>query len=314
MFMKEKVLVTGGAGFIGSWLCSELERRGFFCVVLDDLSTGEEKNLGIVADYELINGSITENEVLDKIPWTEISACYHLAAKGDVHESIEDPVLHYNVNVYGSFLLLERCRRYGIPLLFTSTCMVYGLQNIPENGIDESCPVCPLSPYAGTKLAAENLVTSYKNAYGMQIRIARPFNTYGPHQKTSNKEGGVIPVFLQRQLEKQPLHIFGTGAQTRDFLYVKDCAAFLAEFMQAGADCPDILNAGSDQEITISELALKIAGMEGSVVYREHPHPQSEIHRLRCNSVLARLHLNWGIKYSIEHGLQENREWLQKNL
>ncbi|MEE2924391.1 MAG: GDP-mannose 4,6-dehydratase [bacterium] len=310
--MTKRTLVTGGAGFIGSWLCKVLADSGRQVIAFDDLSSGEESNLENLSDVSLIKGDIRKHADLSKIPWADISDCYHLAARGDVQESIENPLLYTSVNIVGTHNILESCRAWNIPILFMSTCMVYGLnsyQKIANDGINEEFPTLPISPYGASKLAGEQLALSYFYSYGLSVKIARPFNTYGPFQKANNLEGGVIPLFLNRKRQGNDLFVFGSGNQSRDFLYARDCAEFLISYMRTD-NVPMILNAGSDKTITISELANTISAGDISIKYVDHPHPQSEIQRLLCDSSLARKTLGWEPRTSLKKGLEENLKWL----
>jgi UDP-glucose 4-epimerase len=312
---RAKILITGGAGFIGSWLALEQEKRGASPLLLDNLSSGRESNLNFLNHSDLILGDVCLPKDLDKIPWSEITACFHLAARGNVHESILDPELHLNINTVGSFRVLEKCKEHRVPFLLTSTCMVYGLKSISKQdrsrGISEHHPAIPVSPYASSKLAAEHLAIGYHFTYDLKIRIARPFNTYGPHQAHDNSEGGVIPIFLHRLLKRQPLKISGDGSQTRDFLYVKDCARFLSDYME-GEDVPLILNAGSGKDISILSLAEKIAKGRVPVEFQTHPHSQSEIQILLCDNDLAKKTIGFEPRFDLEQGLNENARWLEE--
>ena len=175
--MSQKILVTGGAGFIGSFVSKELELKGYEPVILDDLSTGEERNLSFLNKSHFIEGSVLSEKDLEKIPFNELHGCLHLAAKGDVQESIDNPFEIMQVNLEGTHRVLERCRQHHVPFLLTSTCMVYGFTpqtgKLPEKGISEAFPTEPLSPYGASKLAAEELCLSYHHSYSMKIRIAQ---------------------------------------------------------------------------------------------------------------------------------------------
>ena len=312
--MAENILVTGGAGFIGSWLCKVLSESGKSVIAFDDLSTGELANLDGMQGVEFVQGNICNIDQLSKLPWESITTCYHLAAKGDVQESIDNPWLYTQVNIIGTQNILEFCRKKLVPTLFMSTCMVYGFDHSKDSGaINEEFPSLPLSPYGASKLSGEQLAISYHHSYGLPLKIARPFNTYGPFQKTNNREGGVIPLFLERRRQGKPLFIFGCGNQSRDFLYARDCAEFLVSFMNT-ENTPMILNAGSDKSITINELAQTISFGEIAIEHVEHPHPQSEIPRLLCDSSLARRTLGWKPKVSLKEGLEENLNWLNHRL
>ena len=314
--MSDKILVTGGAGFIGSWLCRILSEQGKNVLAFDDLSTGDASNLKDLENVELIQGDICKDTDLKKIPWHSVKECYHLAAKGDVQESIDNPLLYSHVNIMGTHYVLEYCRQFKLSTLFMSTCMVYGFENYESRlaeGINEKFPTLPISPYGASKLAGEQIAISYHHSYDMSVKIARPFNTYGPYQKTNNREGGVIPLFLERKRLGKPLVVFGQGTQSRDFLYARDCAEFLVSFMRA-KNAPLILNAGSDSTITINDLANTISSETGSVIHEPHPHPQSEIHCLLCDSSLARKSLGWKPQISLEDGIKENFSWLMNQV
>ncbi|MCJ8347661.1 NAD-dependent epimerase/dehydratase family protein [bacterium] len=314
--MENKVLVTGGAGFIGSWLCKHINDQGTHTVILDDLSFGKESNLNILKDYTFIKGSILNSQSIEQIPWNEIKQVYHLAALGDVHDSLNNPKKYMDVNVNGTHNILEKCREFKIPFLMTSTCMVYGFhaqyEDATINGISEKHLTLPVSPYGASKLAAEQIALSYHYSYQSIIKIARPFNTYGPHQATNNQEGGVIPIFLAKSIHNEDLKIFGDGSQNRDFLYVKDCASFLYQYMNT-KNTPLILNAGSGKTISILELAKKIkADSNTQINLQEHPHPQSEIMVLKCNSKLAKSSLSWDTHFTLDQGLLENKQWISE--
>ena len=176
--MAENILVTGGAGFIGSWLCKVLSESGKSVIAFDDLSTGELANLDGMQGVEFVQGDICNIDQLSKLPWSSITACYHLAAKGDVQESIDNPWLYTQVNIIGTQNILEFCRKTLIPTLFMSTCMVYGFDHSKDSGaINEEFPSLPLSPYGASKLSGEQLAISYHHSYGLPLKIARPFNT-----------------------------------------------------------------------------------------------------------------------------------------
>lgn len=159
-----------------------------------------------------------------------------------------------------------------------STCMVYDRCS-DEDGITELHPTKPASPYAGAKVAAENMVLSYYYAYDLPTVVIRPFNTYGPFQKTGG-EGGVVAIFINNHLNGKDLCIYGEGTQTRDLLYVEDCARFVVAAGFSNTVDGEIVNAGLGKDISINELALQIAGDASRIKYVEHIHPQSEIQKL----------------------------------
>jgi nucleoside-diphosphate-sugar epimerase len=304
---KGTVTVTGAAGFIGRWVVDDLLERGYGVVGLDDFSNGKRRNVATFEDddrFELREGDVRDEETVDRLIDDETVACIHLAAEIDVHESLEAPDDHFETNVTGTRNVLEACRRTDTRLGLMGTCMVYDVDDT-ESGIDEKHPVKPASPYAGTKLAAENLAESYYHGYDLPVTLLRPFNTYGPYQ-----EVGVVPIFVDRDLRGETLRIYGDGTQTRDLLYATDCARFVVKATFSDAAVGEVLNAGTGSDVSINELAELIASEGTEIEHVEHHHPQSEIPRLRCDPRKARKLLDWEPEYSLEAGIEEIRTWL----
>ncbi|RLG19887.1 NAD-dependent dehydratase [Candidatus Micrarchaeota archaeon] len=305
-----KVLVTGGAGFIGRWTVKRLLERGEEVVVLDDLSNGSGKNLEeFKGKVELIKGNVADGKAVEKLfDERGFGLCVHLAAQINVQKSIDDPVTDFRSNVIGTHNVMEGCRKHKAKSVIVSTCMVYDTAG--GVAINEEHPVKPASPYAGSKLAAEEIALSYYHAYKLPVVVLRPFNTYGPYQK-SNMEGGVVTIFLQKQMKGEELRVFGSGEQTRDLLYVEDCAEFIETACYSDAAVGQIFNAGSGEDIKIKELANMIAGEKGRVAFVEHHHPQSEIMKLLCDYSKARKLLAWKPRTSLKEGIERTREWLE---
>ena len=305
------ILVTGGAGFIGRWVVKKLLAEGQRVVALDDLSNGRLMNIDEFRDspdFLFIEGDIKERDKLEQVFAGGVDLVYHLAASINVQDSIDDPRTTFDNDVTGTFNILEECRRQNIKMVFMSTCMVYE-RSMDETGITEEHPVKPASPYAASKLAGEALTLSYYYAYGLPTVVVRPFNTYGPFQKSSG-EGGVVAIFIQRELAGKELNIYGDGTQTRDLLYVEDCADFV---IRAGMDKRangQVLNAGLGRDISVNELARMIGGNAGNIRHVAHIHPQSEIQKLLCDYSKARELLDWQPRISLEEGLQRTREWM----
>ena len=305
------ILVTGGAGFIGRWVVKKLLAEGQRVVALDDLSNGRLMNIDEFRDspdFLFIEGDIKERDKLEQVFAGGVDLVYHLAASINVQDSIDDPRTTFDNDVTGTFNILEECRRQNIKMVFMSTCMVYE-RSMDETGITEEHPVKPASPYAASKLAGEALTLSYYYAYGLPTVVVRPFNTYGPFQKSSG-EGGVVAIFIQRELAGKELNIYGDGTQTRDLLYAEDCADFV---IRAGMDKRangQVLNAGLGRDISVNELARMIGGNAGNIRHIAHIHPQSEIQKLLCDYSKARELLDWQPRISLEEGLQRTREWM----
>jgi len=309
-------LVTGGAGFIGRWVVKRLLEDGHKVWVLDDLSNGQRKNIEEFLSNPnfagFVEGDIKNIPVLETLFENKFDICYHLAASINVQDSIDDPGTTFQNDVVGTFNVLEQCRKHNTKIVFMSTCMVYDRAN-DENGITEAHPTKPASPYAGSKIAGENMVLSYWYAYKLPAVVIRPFNTYGPMQKSSG-EGGVVAIFIRRNLEGLPLNIYGDGCQTRDLLYVEDCAEFVVRAGYSDRVNGEIINAGLGRDISINDLALLIAKDKEKIVHVPHIHPQSEIAKLLCNYQKAKELLGWTPKVSLEEGIKRTEEWIRSTL
>jgi len=308
-----KALITGGAGFIGRWVVKYLLKKGNEVWALDNLSNGERNNILEFEEnprFKFIKGDILQRDLLKELFNLNFEVCFHLAAAINVQSSIDNPGENLEVNLRGTFNILEEAKKRNTKVIFISTCMVYKqvIDNIP---IDEDHSLCPLSPYAATKIAAENLALSYFHTYGLPITILRPFNTYGPFQKTNN-EGGVIPIFILRSLKGEILNIYGKGRQTRDFLYVEDCAEAIVKAALSDKIWGEVINIGTGKDISINDLARLIAGDSRRIKHIPHIHPQSEIPKLVCNYSKARKLLNWGPRTSLREGINRTREWIRE--
>ncbi|WP_055106038.1 dTDP-glucose 4,6-dehydratase [Paenibacillus ihumii] len=308
------ILLTGGAGFIGRWVAKRLLDEGHNVWILDDLSNGREENISEFCDHpgfkQFIKGTILDEELLGELfDNHQFSICYHLGASINVQDSIDDPRTTFNNDTIGTFYILEQCRKHRTKVVFMSTCMVYDRCN-DEKGINELHPTKPASPYAGAKVAAENMVLSYYYAYGLPTVVIRPFNTYGPFQKTGG-EGGVVAIFIKNDLEGKALNIYGDGSQTRDLLYVEDCARFVVLAGFSDTVNGEIVNAGLGRDITINDLALLISGDSSRIKHVEHIHPQSEIQKLLCNYSKANRLLQWKPEVNLEDGIHRTREWIR---
>lgn len=307
-----KILVTGGYGFIGRWVVKRLLTDENKVWVLDNLSNGRIENLDeLNANTNLITiiGDIKEKESLSALFSNKFDLCIHLAASIVVQDSIDNPKNTFENDVIGTFNILEESRKHKTKLVFMSTCMVYDTAESTCK-INELHPTKAASPYAGAKLAGENMVQSYYYAYDLPIVIVRPFNTYGPFQKSTG-EGGVISVFLQKDMNNEILNIYGTGNQTRDLMYVEDCAEFVVQAAYSDKANGKILNAGLGNDITINDLASLICKDPDRINHVKHIHPQSEIPKLLCDYSKAQELLGWEPKVSLEKGIKLFREWIQ---
>ena len=310
-----KVLVTGAAGFIGRWVVGELLARGHRVLPVDNLVAGDVTNLDEFAgDPNLL--TFEEGDVRDEAAcrrWTgDVDAVAHLAASISVQDSIDDPATTFDNDVVGTFRLLEGARRSGARFLFMSTCMVFDRASTPE-GIAETHPTKPASPYAASKLSGEALTLSYFHAYGLPTTVVRPFNTYGPFQRSVG-EGGVVAIFTRLSLRGEPLRIYGDGTQTRDLLYASDCARFVVDALLSDAATGRILNAGTGVDVSVNDLAAAIEPDGERIVHVEHIHPQSEIAVLRCDPREAARLLAWKPEVPLHDGLSRVRTWMSERM
>ncbi|MCU0695116.1 MAG: GDP-mannose 4,6-dehydratase [Myxococcaceae bacterium] len=335
-----RCLVTGGAGFIGRWVVARLLADGHEVTALDDLSNGRRQNLseleGKAGFKGLVEGDLTRADVLDPLfarPWDLV---LHLGASIHVQKSIDDPEPTFRNDAIGTFRVLEACRRQyfaqnglsvdsrhfdfdrevpklklrGPRVAVMSTCMVYDLAG--GQAIRETHPYRPASPYAAAKIGADMLALSYFHAYRMPVTVVRPFNTYGPFQK-SNGEGGVVSIFLKRDLGNEPLLVKGSGEQTRDLLYVEDCADFVVRAAQSDKSEGRVVNAGTGRDVSVNQLAALCCSPQNRVERVAHDHPQAEIMKLCCDASLARELLGWAAKTPLEEGISKTRTWLANN-
>ena len=303
--------MTGAAGFIGRWVVAELLDRGHEVLPIDNLSEGDEANLADLAGRPGLRpferGDVRDTEACRR--WlAETDAVAHLAASISVQDSIDDPGTTFDNDVVGTFRLLEAARARRARFLFMSTCMVYDRATSPV-GIDEEHPTKPASPYAASKLSGEALTLSYGHAYGLPVSVIRPFNTYGPFQRAVG-EGGVVAIFTRRSLLGEPLRIYGDGTQTRDLLYVTDCARFVCDVLLSEAATGRILNAGTGLDVSVNALAAAVEPDPDRIVHVDHIHPQSEIPVLRCDPRLAAKVLGWQPEVSLADGLGRVRAWM----
>lgn len=308
------ILVTGGAGFIGRWVVKMLLSENKDVVVIDNLSNGRKENL---AEFEnnphlkdFIIGDIKDKKIIEDIFLRyKFSICFHLAAQINVQESLDFPERAFESNIIGTYNILEAARKLNTKIILVGSCMVYDLADF-EKPISETHSIKPTSPYAGSKVAAEELALSYYYGFGLPVVILRPFNTYGPFQKT-NMEGGVVSIFINRKINNEKLIIFGDGTQTRDLLYVEDCAEFIIEAAECEKCIGEIINAGSGRDISINNLAKLIASDKNQIEHVKHHHPQSEIMKLVCDNSKAKRLLNWEPKTSLKEGILILEHWLK---
>ena len=263
-----KVLITGGAGFIGSHLCEKLLNMGDEVTALDNLSTGRYENVAHLKENEKFNlvvGSILDKELVDKLCQNS-DAIFHLAAAVGVELIVKHPLESLTTNIKGSEIVLDMAQRYNKKVLITSTSEIYGKNtNGPLKEEDDRILGSPLKSrwsYSTAKAVDEILAYVYWREKGLPTIIVRLFNTVGPRQ--TGAYGMVIPRFVTQALKGEALTVYGDGNQSRCFLHVKDAVDTLVKLMQNPRAQGEVFNVGSQQEITIKELAEKVIRLMGS--------------------------------------------------
>lgn len=303
-FAGSRVVVTGGAGFIGSHLVRALAERGDQVVVIDNLSTGKESNLEPVADRcRLVVGDIRQRDVLLQ-EFQDVEVVFHQAAMVSVQKSVEDPLECHEVNVRGTLNVLECARHRGVrQVVFASTCAIYGDSEVlPKH---EELPPCPLSPYAVSKLVDEQYALLYRRLYGLPVQPLRYFNVFGPGQDPSSDYAAVIPRFISRMLAGERPVIFGDGEQTRDFVYVGNVVQ--ANLLAADRDSSGHpVNIGSGTSYSLNHLVSILNGILGTSLEPEYREPRpGDVRHSRADVSLARQILGFAPAVGLTEGLEE---------
>ncbi|MGB9779166.1 MAG: SDR family NAD(P)-dependent oxidoreductase [Candidatus Bathyarchaeales archaeon] len=261
---KGKVLVTGGAGFIGSHLVDRLVREGFEVAVFDNFSTGSLENVKYLSaseGFSFVRGDVADKRRVDE-SLKDVDVVFHLAAVTSVPFSVKNPVETFRVNVEGTRNLLEACLNTRVErFVYVSSCAVYGeAEYLP---IDEKHPTKPASPYAESKFEAERLCAAFHELYGLKIVTFRLFNVYGPRMRRS-RYSGVITRFIERLSVKKPPVIYGDGAQTRDFIHVSDVVEAMMLSLDSGSAVGETFNVGFGTPTTINHLAQLLGELLGA--------------------------------------------------
>jgi nucleoside-diphosphate-sugar epimerase len=302
-----EILVTGGAGFIGSHIVDRLLEEEFKVRVLDNLSTGEKKNLAQhqnKKNFHFIEGDIRNLELVKKAV-RGVDAVIHEAALVSVTRSVEDPLLSNEINVTGTLNLLKACVDANIKrFVLASSCAVYGdTETLPNH---ENLAPKPLSPYAVDKLAAENYAKVFYDVYGLETVSLRYFNVYGPRQKYG-PYSGVISTFINCLLENTPPTIYGDGEQTRDFVNVKDVVEANMLALSKREAAGEVFNISTGEPITVNKLTETLQKIMGKTslkpVHAEHR--PGDIEHSYGDITKARRNLGYKPKVQLEKGLSE---------
>ena len=308
-----RVMVTGGAGLIGSHLCDRLLVDGCEVLCVDNYSTGARCNIHHLisrADFETLRHDITFP--LD----AEVDAIYNLACPASPVHYQRDPVQTTKTAVHGAINMLELARRLSVPIFQASTSEVYGKPEEhpqPESYWGRVNPVGPRACYDEGKRCAETLFFDYHRQYGLAIRVARIFNTYGPRMAVG--DGRVVPAFIVAALRGDPITIFGDGTQSRSFCHVSDLVDGIVAFMGSDRGLVGPLNLGNPEETTIHDLARLVVDLTGSksrLVF--HPLPEDDPIRRKPDIGLAREKLDWSPSVGLRAGMAETIRYFDARL
>ncbi len=304
----EKVIVTGGAGFIGSHLAEELARRGYQVTILDDLSTGEMENIKELlkkGSVQFIQDSITNFSLLKELFQGAIYV-FHQAALPSVPRSVKDPLAANEVNITGTLNVLLAARDNKVrKVVYASSSSVYG--DTPTLPKKEDMVPHPQSPYAVSKLAGEHYCRVFQEVYGLATACLRYFNVYGPRQNPDSQYAAVIPRFIRWASEGSPLIIFGDGEQTRDFTFIAD--AVEANILAAEGNASGVFNIGRGKSIAINELAQLVIKLTGNNVEPVHREPREGDIRHSLADISKARTLGYEPRYNLEEGLEETRKF-----
>lgn len=257
MELKKKILITGGAGFIGSSLTKRLIGQGHSVTILDDFSTGLSSNIADLG-VEVFEGSITSPSLVEKAAHNA-EAIIHLAARGSVPRSLRNPRATFAVNVEGTLNICEVARVKSIPLIFSSSSSVYGA-NTRDKKIENEW-LSPLSPYAASKLSGEATVVSFARSFGIQTAVFRLFNVYGPGQRPEHQYSAVIPKWIWAALREEELKIFGDGGTSRDFTYIDNVVEILSRSVLENRYFDGVTNLAFGNPVTLLDVIHEVRAL-----------------------------------------------------
>lgn len=307
--MQKKVLVTGGAGFIGSHVTDALLEEGYQVTVLDDLSGGFVENVNPKAEF--VQGSINDVTLVDQLfTQHQFDYVYHLAAYAAEGLSHFIKRFNYENNLIGSINLLNAAINHNCRcFVFTSSIAVYGAS--PDLPMTEETPPHPEDSYGIAKLAMEQELKSCKEMFDLNYIIFRPHNVYGERQNIGDKYRNVVGIFMNQILQGQPLSVFGDGNQTRAFSYIGDMAPIMAEAINNSAAYNQVFNIGADQPYSINQLTTAVSRAMGSKAEIRHLPARNEV--VDAYSSHAKIDEVFGQrpKHSLEDGLQKMAAWVK---
>lgn len=311
--MSKKILVTGGAGFIGSHLCRRLLADGDNVVCLDNFFTGKRENVSELLDNK--NFTLVEHDITEKYD-IEVEQIYNLACPASPPSYQFNPVQTFKSSVFGTYNMLELAKSYGASFLQSSTSEIYGDPKIHpqvESYWGNVNPIGIRSCYDEGKRAAETLISDYHRMYGLDTRIVRIFNTYGPYMALD--DGRVVSNFIVQALENKDITIYGDGSQTRSFCYVSDLIEGLVRMMNNPQKFIGPVNLGNPSEFTILEFArviIELTNSNSQIVFKELP--QDDPVKRKPDISLAQKELDWIPQVSVREGLTKTIKYFESRL
>ncbi|MBD3230477.1 MAG: NAD-dependent epimerase/dehydratase family protein [Candidatus Lokiarchaeota archaeon] len=316
IFEDLNILVTGGAGFLGSWLCDVLIKKNANVICIDNFYSGKKQNIEHLfgADnFKFIKHDISKEIYFDE----KIDYIFHLASRASPFEFTQYPIQILKANTLGTWIVLGIAKRHKSRLFYTSTSEVYGNpspENIPtpETYNGNVNPTGVRSCYDEAKRAGEAFVNAYRLQHNLKTRIVRIFNTYGPRIRSGSLYGRVIPNFISQALNNKPITVFGDGSQTRSFTYVCDQIIGIIKFASKPDAEGEVINIGNTNETSILELAKIIRNLidtDSEIVFR--PLPPDDPRR-RCPDITkAKKILNWKPSIDLQEGLKATLKWFR---
>jgi len=304
--------VTGGAGFVGSHLCAALLERGLEVVCVDNFSTGSESNV------ESLRGrrgfEVVEHDITMSLPLSlHADLIFHLASPASVADYLSRPMQTLRVNSLGTLALLDLAQADGARFLFASTSEIYGDPYVhpqPETYWGNVNPVGPRACYSEGKRFGESATMVYTREYGLDARIVRIFNTYGPHSRPD--DGRIVPNFIIQALRDEPLTVYGDGSQTRSYCYVSDLVAGIVAAMFGDLSGAEVFNLGNPDEYTVSHFAQIISRQVGSTSGVVHQSlPEDDPTQRRPDITKAREYLGWEPHVDLATGIDRTISWFR---
>ncbi|TCO69840.1 NAD-dependent epimerase/dehydratase family protein [Marinisporobacter balticus] len=301
-----KVLITGGYGFIGSHVTERFYKEGYEIYIIDNLSTGDKDHVKIKHKfYEL---DVIDSKCQEVFSNVKFDVVIHLAAHIDAVASVEKPSFDATANILGLINMLELSSKYDVKkFILASSAAVYGSNE--EIPLIEDTSLNPISPYGVSKLTGENYCKLWKNTYGLETVCLRFSNVYGPRQSVKG-EGGVVAVFMNNLFLEKELCIYGTGEQTRDFIYVEDVVD--AIYKSCDYSYSDVINVSVDTQYSLINLIDAIKNVHGDTDFRHEQLRKGDILHSRLSNKRAKKELNWTPLYTLNKGIFKTYKWYEE--